>query len=606
MEWIMRERVDLARPQGLHVWPDALMVPGDSKAHRWCVSVYQDGAEVDLTGWTIVGYITRCKDDAVVPVPGTVSGCEASVVFDAACYVERGELYGIMEASKDDVRLTLACGRWRVARGYGNNVADPGDVIPSLAELLAEIANMRAATQAAQAATQSALAAADASVRTDVQQELTDAQMQQARDNIGAASIGDLAQADMGASAPPIVINASGKLLQTPHAAAGRALVSLHLLGQCVQATPNVDTPAEIVSPGDRGGLRLELSSANLYNPANTGTVTNASSKAKFTIGDDGWIDVTSQKKYDYVLNTRYFAAGLRYTLRVEAEVYDRPTDSTAITKIAYGIDVSKTLNVTANGSYTCFYEFTPETEGFYSIITHANAGSAEPAKVRFRTTCLVGSYTEDNMPAWVPYGKQTLVMPYILRGVPVVSGGNYTDASGQQWITDEIDFDRGVYIRRTKQLSLDGSGTWKVRVADTACIYQNLEEAALSPGANVKSAVMCDRLAAGSYSAAMTGSVDNVIAAYGGTLYINLPNEYNTVDAATAWLNDHPLEVVYAIAVPEEEQLSAELLAAYADFRTPRVEIADGAVVQLGYIADTKAYIDAKFQELANYIFNM
>lgn len=38
-----------------------------------------------------------------------------------------------------------------------------------------------------------------------------------------------------------------------------------------------------------------------------------------------------------------------------------------------------------------------------------------------------------------------------ITRGIPVTSGGNYTDASGQQWICDEIDLARGVYVQRIK-----------------------------------------------------------------------------------------------------------------------------------------------------------
>lgn len=38
---------------------------------------------------------------------------------------------------------------------------------------------------------------------------------------------------------------------------------------------------------------------------------------------------------------------------------------------------------------------------------------------------------------------------PNGLHGIPVSSGGNYTDANGQQWVCDEIDLARGVYIQR-------------------------------------------------------------------------------------------------------------------------------------------------------------
>ena len=42
-----------------------------------------------------------------------------------------------------------------------------------------------------------------------------------------------------------------------------------------------------------------------------------------------------------------------------------------------------------------------------------------------------------------------TLSTPGGLPGIPVTSGGNYTDADGQQWVCDEIDFDRGMYVQR-------------------------------------------------------------------------------------------------------------------------------------------------------------
>lgn len=35
------------------------------------------------------------------------------------------------------------------------------------------------------------------------------------------------------------------------------------------------------------------------------------------------------------------------------------------------------------------------------------------------------------------------------LPGIPVSSGGNYTDEKGQQWVCDEVDFKKGVYVQR-------------------------------------------------------------------------------------------------------------------------------------------------------------
>lgn len=51
---------------------------------------------------------------------------------------------------------------------------------------------------------------------------------------------------------------------------------------------------------------------------------------------------------------------------------------------------------------------------------------------------------------------SQTLTYPTPngLPGIPVESGGNYTDKDGQQWICDEVDFGRGKYVQRVKQFS--------------------------------------------------------------------------------------------------------------------------------------------------------
>ena len=58
---------------------------------------------------------------------------------------------------------------------------------------------------------------------------------------------------------------------------------------------------------------------------------------------------------------------------------------------------------------------------------------------------------------------SQTLPIstPNGLFGGAVDSGGNYTDADGQQWVCDEIDFERGKYVQRFKMLEFDGTEKW-------------------------------------------------------------------------------------------------------------------------------------------------
>ena len=57
---------------------------------------------------------------------------------------------------------------------------------------------------------------------------------------------------------------------------------------------------------------------------------------------------------------------------------------------------------------------------------------------------------------------SQTLQTPNALPGIPVTSGGNYTDESGQQWVCDEVDFARGVRVQRITKIKVTSSLSWQ------------------------------------------------------------------------------------------------------------------------------------------------
>lgn len=49
-----------------------------------------------------------------------------------------------------------------------------------------------------------------------------------------------------------------------------------------------------------------------------------------------------------------------------------------------------------------------------------------------------------------------TLPTPNGLPGIPVTSGGNYIDQSGQQWVCDEMDLERGVKVQRIGKAAIE------------------------------------------------------------------------------------------------------------------------------------------------------
>lgn len=87
----------------------------------------------------------------------------------------------------------------------------------------------------------------------------------------------------------------------------------------------------------------------------------------------------------------------------------------------------------------------TPTPEAPIPIVSAGDSGT-------ITVTVSDGAEQSQTLPISTPTG---------LHGIPVTSGGNYTDADGQQWVCDEIDFARGKYVQRFKMIEFDGTESW-------------------------------------------------------------------------------------------------------------------------------------------------
>lgn len=72
-----------------------------------------------------------------------------------------------------------------------------------------------------------------------------------------------------------------------------------------------------------------------------------------------------------------------------------------------------------------------------------------------------------------------TLPTPNGLPGIPVTSGGNYTDSTGQQWVCGEIDLERGVKVQRMDKAAFDST---KTLAEQNAAILATPVETPLTP----------------------------------------------------------------------------------------------------------------------------
>lgn len=191
---------------------------------------------------------------------------------------------------------------------------------------------------------------------------------------------------------------------------------------------------------------------------------------------------------------------------------------------------------------------------------------------------------------------SMTIATPNGLPGIPVATGGNYTDANGQQWICDEIDFARGVYIKRINVV--DFTNAVGVREERTGSTYRFafpfVSNPAFLPSAQRGS--MCNALTISTAPVGQNGE-NNAVSAYSaGGLYVRC-DAYTTVSDFLAWAKSIDLTVQYILITPTETPLTEEELAAYAALHTYKdsttVSNDAGAYMELEYVMDAKKYID-------------
>ena len=195
---------------------------------------------------------------------------------------------------------------------------------------------------------------------------------------------------------------------------------------------------------------------------------------------------------------------------------------------------------------------------------------------------------------------NMTIATPNGLPGIHVSSGGNYTDANGQQWICDEIDFARGVRITRI--------------AIETVMVARTFAETPDWAGRFVCGSFISSNCKAGTAVAisnfakwktwGTTGIPgEECFAISGKNLYYTPPTSMTADEVGTMFAemiaSDTPPVIVAQLETPIETPLSEEELAAYASLHTYRdrttVSNDAGAWMELEYVMDAKKYIDSQ-----------
>lgn len=175
------------------------------------------------------------------------------------------------------------------------------------------------------------------------------------------------------------------------------------------------------------------------------------------------------------------------------------------------------------------------------------------------------------------PVQKLIVPTPNGLPGIPVSSGGNYTDEKGQQWVCDEVDFKKGVYVQRV------ATETPKAK-------WKNFEETADVPNRYRISGALVNRYRDGSTKCLIShGIYANWGIAPGwalnSTTFYYHPKEDVTKEEAKeqilGFINSaNPLTFLGQLETPIEKPLTTEQLATYKALRTysPTTTVANDA----------------------------
>ena len=169
------------------------------------------------------------------------------------------------------------------------------------------------------------------------------------------------------------------------------------------------------------------------------------------------------------------------------------------------------------------------------------------------------------------PAQKLIISTPNGLPGVPTIDNGNYTDASGQQWLCDEVDLKRGVYIQNVAFAEF-GKGITSL-TKNSGVSSKNIVSAYFFsiPRKRVKTrhTIMsnCLRFVANVSSANPAYVISNE--SQTEAMYVSIPAElYENDDQMLNLLAEKKVKILYA-TYPTERPLSAEELEKYRSLRT-------------------------------------
>lgn len=337
-------------------------------------------------------------------------------------------------------------------------------------------------------------------------------------------------------------------------------LCGLTVYGKSTQdGTPTPDAPVPIVSAGDGGNVTLKVTGKNLlYIPDSVRTVRGVTITSK-----NGRISISgtaTENGYVYLPVKQISIHGLALLSSNVSDPVAKLVSESWEVLFAQGKANATQRAITR----VCF------------IVKEGANYDSDGINVQLELGTTATAYS--------PYREQILTLPTPngLPGIPVTSGGNYTDPQGQQWMCDEVDLERGVKVQRVSAVDLS---TCDITSTTEFAVTKRLSIRLLIHGRDYKTEALCNKL---QFIVSFNKDIPH--------FYVDKTNVQAFIPIGAKNPEEGEYIVLYALATPIEIPLTPAEIAAYkaltAYAPNTVVQASDGAGVKLDYQRDVNITI--------------
>ena len=141
MNWAIHQKIDLSQ-NSKKSWDESTYAfTGDNNAHLWEVDVLDNGANADLSGYSVSAYFIRADGNTVI-ASGSVSQNTVKVELPQSCYSVPGVVKGVLKITKTGSTVTVGAIKFSVSTSTTDTLVDPEHIVPSIEELLSILAEI--------------------------------------------------------------------------------------------------------------------------------------------------------------------------------------------------------------------------------------------------------------------------------------------------------------------------------------------------------------------------------------------------------------------------------------------------------------------------------